>query len=977
MPIRPKHTLDAATPAASRQFTDRVEFIADFRSLLDSATRTEPTVLVFYGVGGIGKTALRLELARMLDAGGTATAHTTLDFDVPAYRDPESALLTLRRDLQRKYGISFFTFDLASAAHWQLTRPQTAMTPDRFPLLTESAVLAELAAHRTEGGRPDLLAGLARLSSSSRPDVRDWWLSRGARELQGLAGLDPVQVGERLPMFWAADLRGDLASRNRKAVVFIDTYEALAQGERSEAKMHQRDEWVRELVAQLPEVVWVVCGRERLRWGEIDPDWDTCLRQRLLGGLADPDACSYLSSCGITDTAIQDEIVAASEGVPHYLELAVDTYGEIRAHHAREPEPGDFARTRRDMLARFLSHLTQPEIETLKVLSAARHWDHTLFELLVTKYQTGYPVTAFQELCRFSFMDEGAVPGTWRMNQLMREALQEHQPPEARRTVHQFLFDHYAGQLAAVTPRNLGADHKAAFVEAYHQARQVLDPTGISEWLLRNDETFAKSASWSVLVPLYEDCLALLEDRVGPEHAETAAVVERLARAFQEQGRYQVAEPLFRRLLATREKALGGEHLDVAQALSELGKLRFARGDYQEAESCYKRAMTIKEKTLGPSHPEIARLLYDIALLLGRRGRNDEGIAVVERALAIREQTLPPDHPEIADSYNTLGFAYWAQGRLPEAEPCFEKATTIREKTLGPDHPDVAQSLNNLAVLYARVGRYAHAEKAYRRALEIREKALGESHPETAYSQFWLASLYRDLGRLDEAERLCLKALAAREGILGPDHPSTAQSVYGLAELRESQGRFEDAEKLFRRSLEIREQKLGKDNFATAQSVTGLAKLLHDMGRHPEAEQLFRRALAIREAKQGTEHPDLVKCIVGLAATRAGQGDAIEAEQLLRRAVMIGQRQLGARNPVLAEALHRLGGICAARGDLAEAEVNLRRSVAGWEKALGPGTRRLIGPLHDLAELLARTGRPDEAATNLARIESIKASSPR
>ena len=44
------------------------------------------------------------------------------------------------------------------------------------------------------------------------------------------------------------------------------------------------DEWVRELVLQLPEVLWVITGRERLRREELDEDWRNCQQQHLVGG---------------------------------------------------------------------------------------------------------------------------------------------------------------------------------------------------------------------------------------------------------------------------------------------------------------------------------------------------------------------------------------------------------------------------------------------------------------------------------------------------------------------------------------------------------------------------------------------------------------------------------------------------------------------------------------------------------------------
>src|SRR5215216_442908 len=85
------------------------------------------------------------------------------------------------------------------------------------------------------------------------------------------------------------------------AVLFMDTYEALWEGRRAEGDLLAQDEWARELVNQLPEVLWVITGRERLRWEEINEEWSKYQHQHLVGGLAEEDARRFLVSCGITE----------------------------------------------------------------------------------------------------------------------------------------------------------------------------------------------------------------------------------------------------------------------------------------------------------------------------------------------------------------------------------------------------------------------------------------------------------------------------------------------------------------------------------------------------------------------------------------------------------------------------------------------------------------------------------------------------
>ena len=64
MPITPKFTTDTedTLPKTARQFTNREFFIDAFLSALNSNKSDKHNVLVFYGVGGIGKTSLIKEV---------------------------------------------------------------------------------------------------------------------------------------------------------------------------------------------------------------------------------------------------------------------------------------------------------------------------------------------------------------------------------------------------------------------------------------------------------------------------------------------------------------------------------------------------------------------------------------------------------------------------------------------------------------------------------------------------------------------------------------------------------------------------------------------------------------------------------------------------------------------------------------------------------------------------------------------------
>jgi Flp pilus assembly protein TadD len=69
-----------------------------------------------------------------------------------------------------------------------------------------------------------------------------------------------------------------------------------------------------------------------------------------------------------------------------------------------------------------------------------------------------------------------------------------------------------------------------------------------------------------------------------------------------EDGRYGEAEPLLRRVVQIREDKLGPEHPETASALGGLGMALQRGGDLDGAENEYRRALRIYEKAFGPAH---------------------------------------------------------------------------------------------------------------------------------------------------------------------------------------------------------------------------------------------------------------------------------------------------------------------------------------------------------------------------------------
>jgi tetratricopeptide (TPR) repeat protein len=867
------------------------------------------------------------------------------------------------------------------------------------------------------------------------PFYSEWWERRGERELEDLPQMEPAAIVEQLPKLWASDLKDwlgaaslkpqatsnesgkkqesesyhqdtkaqsdhglisegenqksatrDLAGPGRwtmngergtrRAVLFIDSYEKLWETGSTEADFFKRDAWVRELVKQLPETLWVISGRQKLRWEEAEREWADVLRQHELGPLPEHSARQFLSGCGITDEPTQEAIAKGSQGLPHYLNLAVDTFMEIKESSQRaglvqslfsEAESSD---SPAQLFAQFIRHLDQPEITTLQILSASRFWNYGLFEHLVTEYQTGYPLTGYDDLSRFSFVGEGAAPETRTMHDLMREALQEHQAPELRRRVHLFLHEYYAKQLDGLDVKSITDRHKAALTEAFYHGRQAKSASELWTWFQVAHDFFA--GQWQMLASLGREMAKALEAELGPDHADTATGLGQLAADLVWTDEYEEAEQLLRRSLAIAEAGQGPKHVHYPGFLNELAIVLHKQGRFEEAEVVGRRMVKLLEDRPNCDAADRAQALDVLANALMLQSKHAEAEELLRREIAVCEAELGPDHHQTMRAVSSLGRLFAEQGRSSESMALTRRVLAAKERKCGPNHPDVAALTDGLAVGLYCLGRYAEAEPLFRRSLKINEESLGPDNAETAVNRHNLASLLYSMGRYAEAEPLRRRALAAHEKKRGPDHLYTIRMTIGLFGDLLEQGKYLEAERIALSALANSEKKLGQYNQETANALVMAGRVYSAQDRHAEAEGYLRRALDTRTRILGPDHPQTMGTLTPLALNEERRGRYAEAESIYRDLLERRGRTQGPEHPDVARTASLLAEVCCRDGRYAEAEALYRRAQAIREKVFGPDHHFVAEVLDSLAKVCEQTGRAAEAQELSARAKAIR-----
>ncbi|WP_405720812.1 ATP/GTP-binding protein [Streptomyces sp. NBC_00046] len=388
-------------------------------------------LVVFHGVGGIGKSTL----SRKLEAALAGSEERPSQWGEPTW--PQARILPIRIDLARAAGTDFErviltirltlaelgrplpAFDLALRRYWEHQHPGESLEEylrrgglasragKALPQQMQSA-LADVAQALLLPGTVGSVVGevtgsLVRALREHRQSVR---ALAGCTRLADLLQAEPdVDALSYYPHLLAWELSRLPADTRVVPVVLLDTFEDTGDRTRRDLeRLLQRVVWL------MPNVFFVITGRSRLQWAEEglqgQLDWtgpsawpglaahDIPLprpagagigrgRQVLIGDFSPEDCEGYLARRLTRDgrplisEPVRAVIAGRSHGLPLYLDLSVMRFLEIRRTN-RTPEPADFDHDFPALIARTLTDLTPDERHVLRSVALLDSFDLNL-----------------------------------------------------------------------------------------------------------------------------------------------------------------------------------------------------------------------------------------------------------------------------------------------------------------------------------------------------------------------------------------------------------------------------------------------------------------------------------------------------------------------------------------------------------------------------------------------------------------------
>lgn len=417
--------------AVATALSAHLQRVADPRFNVEDLEAPRLNVLVFYGVGGIGKTTL----SRKLEAVLTGSDHRPAQWTQPPWT--EGRILPVRIDLARSAGTDFErvvltirlalaelglplpAFDIALRRYWEANHPSepleeylhrgglAAKFGKALPEQMQSAlgdVAQALLLPGTVGSIVGQVTGvLVRALREHRQSVR---ALASCDRLADLLEAEPdLEALSYYPHLLAWEIARLPAKKRVTPVFLLDTFEDT--GDRTRRDLERL---LQHVVWLMPNCFFVITGRSRLQWadealqGQLDwtgpaawpalaahdgpptrttpaaPGPDGAGMQILIGDFSPEDCDDYLARRLSRDghpligEDVRHVITGRSHGLPLYLDLSVMRFLEIR-RVGRTPQPADFDHDFPALVARTLHDLTSDERHVLRSVSLLDSFD--------------------------------------------------------------------------------------------------------------------------------------------------------------------------------------------------------------------------------------------------------------------------------------------------------------------------------------------------------------------------------------------------------------------------------------------------------------------------------------------------------------------------------------------------------------------------------------------------------------------------
>lgn len=826
-------------PTAMQLFTDREEPQEAFERKLKVVSenlRDGSAVIVYYGVGGIGKTTLKIRLQHLLDGdnqdikwrlGNKIDAyHVGFDFDKDKEditHDKRTILIRLRNQIKKlDKNYNFYLFDTALLRYADKTGVDIEKDGGYKGIIESNDVLNKIFKY---GGYVPVLSSLFgsiqqvdSLAKDIRNEVGDATDKyKFSDEIEIIRSKQADEILESLPNYFIKDMARSMAKVDRPLVVFLDTYEKYVDSLNNELATNI-DDWLwrgdQSLIKSIPGLLWVICGREKIKWAEKDEYWkedipddptkelteeekieisEQVIEQHCIGDLSFKDTSKYLEKFGIADDTFQEQLYKLTNGTPLYLDMCKQQYFNLPLE--KRKDINEYGKDIEELISRYLKTMPEWCEELSKLFAIVGFWtDDEARELInkteclkysdnekyenfkshsfVIKKEDGryYLHDTFRDACQARLKNNEDFYQSVKKSQRIlykrkMKDIPEHKHYYLMRLVYSIInikdysvddFKDDWKEIKAILENDIEIGDYSYLYEPLKILYSYVNNFFPKEELLRGEIVF-KFANAMYLKGQYKLAYELSKESYelfGPERDERLEPLQLTADCAFKIGSFDAALKMDEFLYAIKKEKFGEED---PRTLDSLHRIATDYGSLNDDKKCFeinKKVYELRKNKLGENHPDTLVSLFNLAGDYNIFGKENESIQMYLEVFEKRKEVLGGSHPGTLTAASKIAYLHRRKERYKEALEIDDGVFDIQSKTLGYYHPDTLKTLYNISTDLYLLKDYKEAYKIRRMVLEKQTKLLGAYHKSTLITYEGIVSIYRKIKEYNDAKEL-------------------------------------------------------------------------------------------------------------------------------------------------------------------------------------------------------------------------------
>ncbi len=901
--------------SAEELFTDREEPRKAFWDVYNEMEQGDYNVVAYYGIGGVGKTTLLNKLVKELYERKTnkkKLSHAFFSFE--GNPGKEEFLYNFSRQVMLCHkGLECSIFDeaIAKVAHSEgkdlYEYNKRATGPLNSLVDIARSIGEEIVPYGETAGKA--IEALLKLYKEKKKE-KEHEDGANVRVYNEIKYLEPKIIKEKLHEYLKQDLWDTLEKRTEPFVVFLDGYENFVSIIRDGEISQYEDNWMygaKNKLIELPNVLWVIAGRERIKWGE---DVLPQSNSHRIGDLSEQDAVQYFEKAGIIDQEMVTQLYKLSHGTPAYLDLCVRNYWEISTK--RTPVIEDFGKDTVDLAKRYLYGMSETTRNIMLMLAwFPKVWDREMAEEVARQMHHANYEAELEKLLTLSLFEP--VLAGYRLHDTFKQVAREVSleiGDKIQKTVFLYLKDwllksdasmyrieklNQLVSLIKIANSELFTDDEISTIvnmmdeeynREYEFEKLCMLLKAVCDYVVNSERSVETRLECEIIysqslgqIGRYEEMLELSEriyqcvNEVGSESVIATVALQNLATAYEYNGLYEKHMEYQLKCYELEKRVLGTRNPATLGAVNNLANAYRNQGNYEKALELNLICYNLRNELYGEEHPDTLESLNNLAMSYQNLGDYQKARDLQVECYEKSKRILDEKHPKTMLSLQHLISSYYELGDYKKALELQYECYELEVQVFGEEHPHTLSSLLNIANIHTRLGNYEKSLEIQTDCYEKYKRILGEEHPDTLANMLNLAIVYLEIGNYEKALELQINCYEAYKRLLGEEHPDTLNALIILSNIYCGLEEFEKALELLTQCHESYKRVLGEIHPNTLRAAHNLAAIYSILGENKTAFQMFRDCYKAYVRILGEEHPDTLLSLYNIAFICENMGD--------------------------------------------------------------------------------------------------------